>query len=174
MRAAERLSGPAGPAAPSQTAHLRELHDALLAAKACAYAQGFAVMAAAGKAHGWPLEFDRIAAIWRGGCIIRARFLGHIMEAYGRRDRALTNLLLDPYFAELMARAQAGLRATVALAARVGVATPGLASALAYYDGYRAARLPANLIQAQRDYFGAHTYERVDRPGSFHSDWTSL
>jgi 6-phosphogluconate dehydrogenase len=170
VEAAARL---AGPAAGAPDLSLEPLRDALLAAKLCAYAQGFAVMAGAAEAHGWPLDFGRIATIWRGGCIIRARFLNRIKEAYDR-DRALKNLLLDSYFAALIGKAQASLRQVVAAAARTGIAAPALASALAYFDGYRSARLPASLIQAQRDYFGAHTYERVDRPGSVHSDWTRL
>jgi 6-phosphogluconate dehydrogenase len=171
VAAAGRLSGPqrrSGPAIP-----LDRLRDALLAAKLCAYAQGFAVMAAAAEAQRWQLDFGTIASIWRGGCIIRARFLDRIRQAYSR-EPGLENLLLDPSFTDLIATAQAGLRDVVAEAAASGVPAPGLASALAYYDGYRAARLPANLIQAQRDYFGAHTYERVDRSGSFHSDWSAL
>jgi 6-phosphogluconate dehydrogenase len=171
VAAAGRLRGPEGRAGPAVA--LDRLRDALLAAKLCAYAQGFAVMAAAAAAQGWQLDFGTIASIWRGGCIIRARFLDRIRQAY-RREPGLANLLLDPSFTDLIAGAQAGLSDVVAQAAERGVAIPGLASALAYYDGYRAARLPASLIQAQRDYFGAHTYERVDRPGSFHSDWTGL
>ncbi len=170
VEAAARL---AGPQAAGADLPLDQLRDALLAAKLCAYAQGFAVMAGAAEAHGWPLDFGTIATIWRGGCIIRARFLNRIKEAYDR-ERALKNLLLDPYFAELIGKAQTGLRQVVAAAVGAGIAVPALASALAYFDGYRSARLPASLIQAQRDYFGAHTYERVDRPGSVHSDWTSL
>ncbi len=171
VEAAARLAGPVNRGEPDLT--LDGLRDALLAAKLCAYAQGFAVMAGAAEAHAWPLDFGRIATIWRGGCIIRARFLNRIKQAYDR-DRDLKNLLLDPWFAALIGEAQMGLRSVVATAARCGVAAPALASALAYFDGYRSARLPASLIQAQRDYFGAHTYERVDRPGSVHSDWTSL
>ena len=171
VEAAARLSGPAIEGAPDLP--LDGLRDALLAAKLCAYAQGFAVMAGAAEAHGWPLDFGTIATIWRGGCIIRARFLNRIKQAYDR-DPGLKNLLLDPWFAALIGEAQIGLRSVVAIAARHGIATPALASALAYFDGYRSALLPASLIQAQRDYFGAHTYERVDRPGSVHSDWTSL
>ncbi len=172
VEAAERLEGPEAAGGRSDRP-LDELQNALLAAKLCAYAQGFAVMAGAAHAHGWPLDFGTIATIWRGGCIIRARFLNRIKEAYDR-DPNLKNLLLDPYFAALIGKAQTGLRPVVAAAARAGIAVPALASALAYFDGYRSARLPASLIQAQRDYFGAHTYERVDRPGSVHSDWTSL
>jgi 6-phosphogluconate dehydrogenase len=169
--AASRLPAPVVAGGPDLP--LDQLRDALLAAKLCAYAQGFAVMAGAAEAHGWPLDFGTIATIWRGGCIIRARFLNRIKQAYDR-DRKLKNLLLDPWFADLIDRTQAGLRSVVAVAARHGIAAPALASALAYFDGYRSARLPASLIQAQRDYFGAHTYERVDRPGSVHSDWTRL
>jgi 6-phosphogluconate dehydrogenase len=149
------------------------LRDALLAAKIAAYAQGFAVMAAAGREHGWGLDLGTIATIWRGGCIIRARLLDRIKDAYVQ-DAALANLMLDPHFGGALKSAQAGLRQVVAFAAHAGIAAPALGSALAYYDGYRSAILPANLIQAQRDYFGAHTYERVDRPGSFHSDWSAL
>jgi 6-phosphogluconate dehydrogenase len=170
--AATRLGGPANDA-PGSTPELETLQGALLAAKIAAYAQGFAVMAAASREHGWGLCLGTIAAIWRGGCIIRARLLDWIKDAYGH-DPALANLMLSPRFAAVLADRQSGLRAAVAFAARRGVAAPALGSALAYYDGYRSARLPANLIQAQRDYFGAHTYERVDRPGSFHSDWSAL
>jgi 6-phosphogluconate dehydrogenase len=171
VEAAKRLEGPGSGGTPDLA--LDRLRDALLAAKLCAYAQGFAVMAGAAEAHDWPLDFGRVATIWRGGCIIRARFLNRIKQAYDR-DRALKNLLLDPWFAGLIGEAQDGLRQVVAAAASAGIAAPALASALAYFDGYRSARLPASLIQAQRDYFGAHTYERVDRPGSVHSDWASL
>jgi 6-phosphogluconate dehydrogenase len=131
------------------------------------------VMAAAGREYGWGLNLGTVATIWRGGCIIRARFLDRIKDAYGQGP-ALANLMLDAQFAAALAGAQEGLREAVAFAARRGVAAPALGSALAYHDGYRSARLPANLIQAQRDYFGAHTYERVDREGSFHSDWSAL
>jgi 6-phosphogluconate dehydrogenase len=172
VAAASQLPGPPEAGAGQELA-TDALRDALLAGKLCAYAQGFAVMGAAAEAHAWALDLGRVATIWRGGCIIRARFLDRIKQAYDRQP-GLANLLLDPYFAELIGRTQAGLRAVVAAAARHGVAAPALASALAYFDGYRARRLPANLIQAQRDYFGAHTYERIDRSGSFHSDWAAL
>jgi 6-phosphogluconate dehydrogenase len=171
VAAAERLTGPARQAAADLP--LTALRDALLAAKLCAYAQGFALLAGAAQEHRWALDFGTVATIWRGGCIIRARFLNRIKDAY-ERDRTLANLLLDPWFADLIGRAQASLREVVAAAARHGVPAPALASALAYFDGYRAARLPASLLQAQRDYFGAHTYERTDRPGAVHSDWTAL
>jgi 6-phosphogluconate dehydrogenase len=173
VRAATVLAGPDRKFDGDRTAFVTQLRDALLAAKVCAYAEGFAIMAAAGEAYGWTLDFGTIATIWRGGCIIRARFLQRIKEAY-ERDRAVANLLVDPYFAELVTGAQEAWRDVVATAARHGVATPALSAALAYFDGYRSARLPANLLQAQRDYFGAHTYERVDRPGSFHTDWAAL
>ena len=145
---------------------------ALLAAKVCAYAQGFALMSAAQHEYGWKLNFDRIARIWRGGCIIRAGFLQKISEAY-RRDRRLANLLLDPYFRRKVHAAQASWRKVVGLAADAGIPSPAFMSALSYYDSYRSERLPANLLQAQRDYFGAHTYERLDRPRGrrFHLDW---
>jgi 6-phosphogluconate dehydrogenase len=172
-QAATRLAGPAAPGDRDPTIDLTTLRDALLAAKIAAYAQGFAVMAAASAVHGWALDLGTVATIWRGGCIIRARFLDRIREAYAR-DPTHANLMLDPYFAAVLTGAQDRLRQAVILATRSGVAAPALGSALAYYDGYRSARLPANLIQAQRDYFGAHTYERVDRTGSFHSDWSAL
>jgi 6-phosphogluconate dehydrogenase len=166
VRASQRLPGPRAQAEGDGRTQLDALRDGLLAAKIGAYAQGFAVMAAASAAHDWRLEFGTIAAIWRGGCIIRARFLARIKEAYGR-EPGLANLLLDPYFAAHMERAQEGWREVVSGAVRRGVPVPAFASALAYFDGYRRARLPANLLQAQRDHFGAHTYERVDRPGRF-------
>jgi len=171
VHAATRLSGPETGDPPERA--LAALREALLAAKIAAYAQGFAVMAAAGREHAWHLNLGTIATIWRGGCIIRARLLDRIKDAYAH-DPALANLMLDSQFGAALATAQEGLREVVAFAARRGIAAPALASALAYYDGYRSARLPANLIQAQRDYFGAHTYERVDRAGSFHSDWSAL
>jgi len=173
VRAAKVLAGPSRPAEGDRDALVAALRDTLLAAKVCAYAEGFAIMAAAGKAYHWTLDFGTIASIWRGGCIIRARFLHRIKEAY-ERDRAVANLLLDPYFADLVGKAQPAWRTVVATATRHGVAIPALSAALAYFDGYRAARLPANLLQAQRDYFGAHTYERVDREGSFHTEWTAI
>jgi 6-phosphogluconate dehydrogenase len=151
-------------------AFVGDLRDALYASKICSYAQGFALMRAAAAEHGWTLAPGEIATIWRGGCIIRARFLDTIRDAY-LRDPAIPNLLLDPYFRDSIERGQAGWRRVVSAAARLGVPIPAFSSALAYFDSYRTARLPANLIQAQRDYFGAHTYQRVDRPGSFHTEW---
>jgi 6-phosphogluconate dehydrogenase len=149
------------------------VRDALYCSKICSYAQGFALMQAAGHANNWNLKLGEIASIFRGGCIIRARFLQKITEAYQRRAD-LPNLLLDAYFASVIDRAQQHWRAVVARAAVQGVPVPAFASALSYYDSYRTERLPANLLQAQRDYFGAHTYERVDQPRgtAFHLDWT--
>ena len=149
-----------------------QLQLALLASKVCAYAQGFDVMDTAALEHGWKLNRAEIASIWRGGCIIRARFLRHIRAAY-ERDPELQNLMLDPYFADLLERAQPAWRSVVTLGIQQGLPLPAFSSALAYYDGYRSATLPANLIQAQRDYFGAHTFERVDRDGIFHRDWSA-
>jgi 6-phosphogluconate dehydrogenase len=146
--------------------------SALYCSKICSYAQGFGLMGAAGAHYGWTFDFGSIAMIWRGGCIIRARFLQKIKEAYGRAP-GLANLLLDPFFAGVIAKQQGDWRWAVATAARAGVPTPAFSSALAYYDSYRCERLPHNLLQAQRDYFGAHTYERVDRARGefFHLDW---
>jgi 6-phosphogluconate dehydrogenase len=146
--------------------------DALYCSKICSYAQGFALMRAASKASEWGLRLGEIASIFRGGCIIRARFLQKITEAYAR-DADLPNLLLDPYFAGTIDRLQTNWRAVVARSAVQGVPVPAFGSALAYYDSYRSERLPANLLQAQRDYFGAHTYERTDQPRGkfFHLDW---
>jgi 6-phosphogluconate dehydrogenase len=172
--AAKLLRGPRLPPVRGRRALIGAVRDALYASKLCAYAQGFAQMAAAQTEHGWKLDFRDIARIWRGGCIIRARFLQKIMDAYAR-DPRLPNLLLDPYFRRKIHAAQDGWRQTVDLAARGGIPAPGFMSALAYYDAYRSERLPANLLQAQRDYFGAHGYERVDRARGrhFHLDWAS-
>jgi 6-phosphogluconate dehydrogenase len=148
------------------------VRDALYCSKICSYAQGFALMAAASKDNNWNLKFGEIAQIWRGGCIIRARFLQKITEAYAKTP-TLANLLLDPYFTQTIERCQNNWRKVVARAAVSGVPVPAFASALSYFDSYRTPRLPANLLQAQRDYFGSHTYERVDQPRGkfFHLDW---
>ena len=127
-------------------------------------------MRAAAQEHEWDLDYGAIAMIWRGGCIIRAKFLGKIKEAYDR-DPALANLLLDPYFTEIVHDGQREWREVVATAATIGIPVPAFSSALSYYDSYRSATLSANMIQAQRDYFGAHTYGRTDRPGVFHTEW---
>ena len=149
------------------------LPSALLAAKVCTYAQGFAVLKAASDHYQWQLPFTTISSIWRGGCIIQARILNAISEAF-ERNEALYNLLLDPYFQVILQNHHLALRRVVATAAALGVATPALSSALSYFDSYRTSRLPANLIQAQRDYFGAHNYQRIDKQGYFHTDWQAL
>ena len=172
VAAAKILRGPAKKYRGSKKALLAAIHDALYCSKICSYAQGFQLMRTAQQEFGWTLNFGEIAQIWRGGCIIRAAFLQKITEAYARKPD-LANLLLDPYFNSTVKRAQANWRKVVSLAAECGVAAPTFSSALSYYDGYRSARLPANLLQAQRDYFGAHTYERTDQPRGkfFHLDW---
>ncbi len=150
---------------------LEKIRRALFASKICSYAQGFQLLRAADKEYGWKLQVGTIASLWRAGCIIRAQFLGRIKEAYDR-EPALANLLLDPYFAGIVNEYNDDWRQVVATAARNGIAVPAFMSALSYYDGYRSPRLPANLLQAQRDYFGAHTYQRVDKEGTFHTHWT--
>ena len=172
VAAARALKGPRAPYRGARARLVGSVRRALYSSKICAYAQGFQLMRAAQAEYGWKLDFGTIAAIWRGGCIIRARFLQKITQAY-RRDPDLGNLMLDPYFKRALASGQGAWREVVALATRHGISVPAFGSALAYFDGYRAARLPANLIQAQRDYFGAHTYERVDTPRGkfFHVDW---
>ena len=151
---------------------VEDVRRALYASKVVAYSQGFDQIAAASAEHGWDIDRGAMARIWRGGCIIRARFLDRITEAY-QRDRDLPLLLADPYFTAAVADGLPAWRRIVALAAANGVPTPAFSSSLAYYDGVRAERLPANLIQAQRDFFGAHTYRRTDRPGTFHTRWTT-
>jgi 6-phosphogluconate dehydrogenase len=146
------------------------VRDALYAAKICSYAQGFALMRLASEEYGYNLNYGEIAKIWRGGCIIRARFLNNIRQAFVRNPD-LPNLMVDPEFAQVMNERQSALRKVVALATENGIPALAFSSALAYFDAYRSARLPANLTQAQRDYFGAHTYRRVDREGSFHTQW---
>jgi 6-phosphogluconate dehydrogenase len=169
--AADVLAGPHVPFTGDADAFVEKIRRALLAAKVCAYAQGFQLLASADKEYGWDLPFGTIAGLWRAGCIIRARLLDDIRRAYAR-DAHLANLLLDADFARMLAGSHQALREVVAAAARHGVAVPAFMSALAYYDGYRSRRLPANLLQAQRDYFGAHTYQRLDQPGKFHTKWT--
>jgi 6-phosphogluconate dehydrogenase len=152
---------------------LANLHDALYAAKICSYAQGFQLLRVASREYGWDLRCGEIAAIWRAGCVIRAQFLDRIREAFDL-DPQLANLLLDPCFRRAVSRAQSAWRRSVGAAVGLGLPVPALGAALSYYDAYRSERLPANLLQAQRDYFGAHTYERVDQPRGrfFHTDWT--
>ena len=173
VAASSVLTGPRSDATVDRGALLADLENALYAAKIISYAQGYMLLQTAAAELGWDLDYGGIAQLWRGGCIIRSRFLGDIKAAYDA-DKGLTNLLLAPFFAGEIASAQAGWRRALAKAIEFGVPTPALSSGLSFYDGYRQQRLPANLLQAQRDYFGAHTYERVDKPRGeyFHTDWT--
>ena len=171
VAASEQLTGPAEAVTlDDKTDFIEAVRRALYLSKIISYAQGFAQMRAAAEEYDWPLDYGRIAAIFREGCIIRARFLQKITDAYGA-DPELANLLLDPHFKDIADRYQGALREVVATAVKAGVPVPGFASAIAYYDSYRSARLPANLLQAQRDFFGAHTFERTDREGTFHAQW---
>ena len=149
---------------------IEAVRQALYASKIVSYAQGMELLGAASTVYKWKLNFGDIATIWRGGCIIRAVFLNRIREAY-ERDPQLHNLLLDPYFTGIIERTQQNWRIAVATAVQHGVAVPAFSASLAYFDSYRQARLPSNLLQAQRDFFGAHTYERIDKPGVFHTEW---
>jgi 6-phosphogluconate dehydrogenase len=170
--AAKVLQGPSGRLDASRAdAFVDDVRDALYASKVVAYAQGFEQMAAAADAYGWDVDLGGLATIWRGGCIIRARFLDRIREAYAA-DPSLRNLLFAEYFRDAVGDAQDAWRRVAAAAVELGVPTPAFASSLAYYDGFRRERGPANLLQAQRDFFGAHTYRRIDRPGVFHTRWS--
>ncbi|MGU7811195.1 NADP-dependent phosphogluconate dehydrogenase [Burkholderia sp. AW49-1] len=172
VAASKILSGPA--AAPfdgDRAAFVEAVRRALYLSKVISYAQGFAQLRMASEEYGWNLDLGTIAKIFRAGCIIRARFLQKITDAYAK-DPALANLLLDPYFKDIAANYQTALRDVVVAAVRAGVPVPAFASAVAYFDSYRSERLPANLVQAQRDFFGAHTFERTDKPGSFHANWS--
>ena len=173
VAASKELEGPVPAYEGERAAMIEEIRQALYASKICSYAQGFQLMRAAAGEYGWNLDFGGIALLWREGCIIRAQFLERIKEAYDQ-DPDLANLLLAPYFRQAIDRSQKAWRRVVAVAVENGIPVPAFSSALAYYDGYRNARLPANILQAQRDYFGAHTYERVDKPRGefFHTDWT--
>jgi 6-phosphogluconate dehydrogenase len=173
VRASKAIKGPGGKYAGDRKEFIEHVRQALYASKICSYAQGYVQMQAAAVEHKWPLKFGPIALLWRGGCIIRAVFLEHIKEAFDA-DPNLENLLLAPYFTQAVEKAQPAWRNAVKTAVELGIPTPAFASALAYFDGYRSANLPANLLQAQRDYFGAHTYNRIDKPGVFHSDWIRL
>jgi 6-phosphogluconate dehydrogenase len=171
LRSAQEIPGDASTAlSTSPQVVIAAVRDALYAAKICSYAQGFGLLRMASKEYAYNLNYGEIAKIWRGGCIIRARFLNDIRAAFSRNPD-LPNLMVDPEFAQAMNARQAALRKVVALAAESGIPVLAFSSALAYYDAYRSARLPANLTQAQRDYFGAHTYRRVDREGTFHTEW---
>ena len=173
VEASKVLTGPTPKFEGDKAQFIADIKDALFAAKIVSYAQGYTLMRAAAKTYGWNLNYGGIALMWRGGCIIRSVFLGKIKEAFDNNP-ALTNLLLDPYFKGVMDKAQAGWRRVCAAAIANGIPAPAMTTALSYYDGYRCERLPANLLQAQRDYFGAHTYERVDAPRGqfFHTNWT--
>jgi 6-phosphogluconate dehydrogenase len=170
VAASHILKGPAAKVAGERDDLLPKIQRALLAAKLCAYAQGFALLKAADREHHWALPMAKVASVWRAGCIIRAHLLEDMRRALAANND-LPNLLVDSHFARVMADCEQDLREVVAMAALNGVAVPAFMSALSYYDAYRSARLPANLLQAQRDYFGAHTYQRTDKPGKFHTRW---
>ncbi len=173
VNASKVLGTPAGEFTGDKKQFINDLKDALYASKIVSYAQGYTLMRTAAKTYGWNLNYGGIALMWRGGCIIRSVFLGKIKEAFDKNPE-LSNLLLDPFFAEKVQKASAGWRRVCAAAISCGIPAPAMTSALSYFDGYRCDRLPANLLQAQRDYFGAHTYERVDceRGKFFHTNWT--
>jgi len=172
VAASKVLSGPdAKPFPGDRKAFIESVRRALYFSKVISYAQGFAQLRAASDEYKWDLQYGTIAKIFRAGCIIRARFLQKIMDAYAKNPQ-LDNLLLDPYFRDVAANYQAALRDVVIQAVSAGVPVPAFSSAVAYFDGYRSERVPANLVQAQRDFFGAHTFERIDKPGSFHADWS--
>jgi 6-phosphogluconate dehydrogenase len=173
VAAGSRLHGPEPRRLENQEAFVADVEMALYASKIISYAQGFALLRAMSKESGWNINNGAVALMWRGGCIIRSAFLGKIKEAFDR-NADLTNLLVDPYFALEVQAAQPGWRRAIGAGIASGIPLPAMSAALAYFDGYRSARLPANLLQAQRDYFGAHTYERVDRPRGkfFHTNWT--
>ncbi len=173
VAAAEVLGGPDLSSDGDRKAFVEDIRQAMYASKIVSYAQGYMLMREAAKEHGWHLNYGGIATMWRGGCIIRSRFLGDIRDAFAK-DPELGTLLVDDFFKKAIERSQASWRRVVARAAEMGVPLPAMSSALAFYDGYRHARLPANMLQAQRDYFGAHTYERVDKPRGefFHTNWT--
>ncbi len=173
LKAAAFLAGPEAVFSGDPGEWVDAMRDALYAAKIISYAQGYMLMGQAAKEYGWQLNYGGIALMWRGGCIIRSAFLDNIKEAFAKNP-LLENLLLDDFFRDAIHNAQAGWRKVAAKGVELGIPMPAIASGLAYYDGYRSGRLPANLIQAQRDYFGAHTYERIDKPRGefFHTDWT--
>ncbi|MBU6399151.1 MAG: decarboxylating NADP(+)-dependent phosphogluconate dehydrogenase [Verrucomicrobia bacterium] len=173
LAAAKVFQGPASKISGNRDQFISDIRRALYASKIISYTQGYMLMRAAAKQHGWNLNYGGIALMWRGGCIIRSLFLGEIKKAFDK-NRDLSNLLLDPFFKKAIKGAQRSWRKVVSTAARKGIPTPAFSTALAFYDGFRSERLPANLLQAQRDYFGAHTYERIDQPRGqfFHSNWT--
>jgi len=173
VAASKVLKGPRNRYSGDKERFVRDLMQALYASKIISYAQGYQLMRAAATEYGWKLNYGGVALMWRGGCIIRSAFLGKIKDAFDKNPK-LTNLLLDPFFQEAITKAEKSWRRVVTAAVEMGIPIPAISSALAYYDGYRCERLPANLLQAQRDYFGAHTYERVDKPRGqfFHTNWS--
>jgi 6-phosphogluconate dehydrogenase len=173
VAASKVISGPEIKFTGDKKEMIEDIRNALYASKIVSYAQGYTLLRTAAKTYGWNLNYGGIALMWRGGCIIRSTFLGKIKEAYDKNPE-LTNLLLDPFFKERVEKAQASWRRVAAVALENGIPVPAFTSALCYFDGYRSERLPANLLQAQRDYFGAHTYERIDKPRGefFHTNWT--
>jgi 6-phosphogluconate dehydrogenase len=173
IAAAAQLGGPPNQISGDVDEVIADLHDAAYASKITSYAQGFMLLGAAAAEHGWNLDFASISSMWRGGCIIRSRFLGELMEVFAA-DAELPNILLSDFFGSAVSAAQPGWRRTISRAIAAGIPVPAYSSALAFFDGFRSQRVAANLIQAQRDYFGAHTYERVDRPRGefFHTNWT--
>jgi 6-phosphogluconate dehydrogenase len=173
VAASKVLKGPYSKVNVDKKEFVEMIRQALYASKICSYAQGYQLMKLAAEEYKWVLKFGEIALMWRGGCIIRAQFLGKIKEAFDKNPK-LQNLLLDDYFKAVIEKNQKAWRSVVAKAIETGIPVPAFSSALAYFDGYRSEVLPANLLQAQRDYFGAHTYERVDKPRGefFHTNWT--
>ena len=176
VEASKILNGPSGKftgTAEEKKAFIEDIRNALFASKIVSYAQGYTLMRTAAKTYGWNLNYGGIALMWRGGCIIRSVFLGKIKDAFDKNPE-LSNLLLDEYFKQAVENCQAGWRRVCAAALMNGIPAPAFTTALGYYDGYRCENLPANLLQAQRDYFGAHTYERLDSPRGqfFHTNWT--
>ncbi|MEL6333224.1 MAG: NADP-dependent phosphogluconate dehydrogenase, partial [Cyanobacteria bacterium J06626_26] len=171
VAASTQISGPDGKIAENTTLWINKIRDALYCSKICSYAQGMALLRKASETYGYDLDLGECARIWKGGCIIRARFLNKIKHAFSENP-ALPNLLLAPEFKQTILDRQAAWRDVVAMAAQYGVPVPAFSASLDYFDSYRRAQLPQNLTQAQRDYFGAHTYKRVDQEGTFHTEWT--
>jgi 6-phosphogluconate dehydrogenase len=169
--AAGKIRGPKPAYKGDRDKLIQAAHDALFASKICSYAQGMVLIRTAASEYGWKLDLSEIARIWRGGCIIRAQFLDTIREAFAKRKK-LPNLMLDPYFKNALKKAQPKWRFALQVASKLGVPTLAMSASLAYFDSYRRAGLPANLTQAQRDFFGAHTYQRIDKEGAYHTEWT--
>jgi 6-phosphogluconate dehydrogenase len=175
VAASKELQGPKAEISAEKAALVKKVHDALYASKIISYAQGLDLITTMSKEKNWNLDLSKIAAIWRGGCIIRARFLNRITEAY-RENPALDNLMLAPFFKDVLNNSQQNWREVVSMATLAGIPVPAFSASLGYYDSYRSSVLPANLLQAQRDFFGAHTYERTDKPRGemFHTDWPEV